>query len=241
MDNLSYALALFRTCSAYEVAHHLSPHKPWRLFVCRKSEIQNICSPKKHHYRKVLEPLGKPTESHLTFKVTTVESSIKSDVRPYTTIMQNNIPMTTFCWEMPGALCARDNGSGEPLVLDQLGVAAGIPRRTRPEDWGQGVGTWYLLPSKGLNLPLGSVRKSPTLNADCLLGMGGGGGSTGLLFLGKTMTYRVWVSGSVWIALYLISSHSIWNCGFCRSELVKYCHFGMVQTTTLQILPPYRF
>lgn len=28
MDNLSYAVALFRTCSAYEVAHYLSPHKP---------------------------------------------------------------------------------------------------------------------------------------------------------------------------------------------------------------------
>lgn len=82
-------------------------------------------------------------------------------------------------------------GVESPLVLDQLGVGAGIPHRTRPEDWGQRVGTWYLLPSKGLNLPLGSVTKSPTLNADCLLGMGEGGGSTGLLFLGKNITYRV--------------------------------------------------
>lgn len=103
--------------------------------------MQNISSPKKQNHRKVLEPLGKSTEPQLSFRVIAVESSIKSDVRPYTTIMQNNIPTKTFSWAMPGAHCARDNESGEPLVLDQLGVGARIPRGQDQKIGAQGL--WH--------------------------------------------------------------------------------------------------
>lgn len=108
------------------------------MFICRKSEIQNICSPKKQNYRKFLEPLGKLIEPRLTFKVIAVELSIKSDIRPYTTM--KNIRMKNFFWEIPGALCACDNGNGEPLALDQLGVGAGISLKARLEDWVKGPG-----------------------------------------------------------------------------------------------------
>lgn len=107
--------------------------------------LQKVCNsehmfPQKQNYRKVLEPLGKLTEPHLTFNVIAVELSIKSDIRPYTTI-RPFIWKNSFerCQEFK-ALCACDKGSGEPLALDQLGVGAGISLKARLDDWVKGPG-----------------------------------------------------------------------------------------------------